>query len=370
MSPSAGRFTDPDSLNSALRIDLRPGEWVLWSGRPHRFESLHGGFARIRDSNSKELREVNVAEIRGLPTLALEDLDDRLDRSRTSDDPSWQTATLREEIIREALVGPGPAKPRIRAAAESLKVSTRTIQRLVARYKSSAQTTSLVPHQSGPRKLRRRLGAVRERLINESIEKRYLVRPKTPMEETYREVVRRCRRAHLPVPARNSVIKRIRALDARLVARRRMGPKASEGIALSTPGTLAATRALELVQIDHTLADVIIVDSHQRRSIGRPWLSLAIDVATRSVLGFHAGLEAPSALAVALCIEHAVLPKVKPRDASAELLWEQFGLPQHIHVDNGPEFHGEALTRGCREYGIRYCTGPWHAHDSARISND
>jgi hypothetical protein len=202
---------------------------------------LHGGFARIRDSNSKELREVNVAEIRGLPTLALEDLDDRLDRSRTSDDPSWQTATLREEIIREALVGPGPAKPRIRAAAESLKVSTRTIQRLVARYKSSAQTTSLVPHQSGPRKLRRRLGAVRERLINESIEKRYLVRPKTPMEETYREVVRRCRRAHLPAPARNSVIKRIRALDARLVARRRMGPKASEGIALSTPGTLAAT---------------------------------------------------------------------------------------------------------------------------------
>jgi transposase InsO family protein len=23
------------------------------------------------------------------------------------------------------------------------------------------------------------------------------------------------------------------------------------------------------------------------------------------------------------------------------------------YVDNGPEFHGEALTRGCREYGIR-----------------
>jgi putative transposase len=67
----------------------------------------------------------------------------------------------------------------------------------------------------------------------------------------------------------------------------------------SIPGTLEATQALELVQIDHTLADVIIVDSHHRRSIGRPWLSLAIDVATRSVLGFHVGLEAPSALAVA-----------------------------------------------------------------------
>jgi putative transposase len=304
------------------------------------------------------MREVHVAEIRGLPALTLEDLDERLDRQHTSGDPIWQKATLREVVIRRTIVGPGPAKPRIRSAADSLKVSTRTIQRLIARYKSSAQTTSLVPHQLGPRKLYRRLGALRERLINEAIEKRYLVRPKMPMEETYREVVRRCRRLHVPAPARNSVITRIRALDARLVARRRMGSKASEGIALSTPGTLEATQALELVQIDHTLADVIIVDSHHRRSIGRPWLSLAIDVATRSVLGFHVGLEAPSALAVALCIEHAVLPKIKPRADTTEPLWEQFGLPQHIHVDNGPEFHAEALTRGCREYGIRLLHRP------------
>jgi hypothetical protein len=26
-----------------------------------------------------------------------------------------------------------------------------------------------------------------------------------------------------------------------------------------------------------------------------------------------------------------------------------FGLPRAIFVDNGPEFHGEALTRGCSE---------------------
>jgi hypothetical protein len=63
-----------------------------------------------------------------------------------------------------------------------------------------------------------------------------------------------------------------------------MGPKASERIALSTPGALIATQALELVEIDHILADVIIVDSHHRRSSGRPWLSLAIDVATRRVV--------------------------------------------------------------------------------------
>jgi len=29
-----------------------------------------------------------------------------------------------------------------------------------------------------------------------------------------------------------------------------------------------------------------------------------------------------------------------------------FGLPKEILVDNGPEFHGAALDRGCSEYGI------------------
>jgi putative transposase len=171
------------------------------------------------------------------------------------------------------------------------------------------------------------------------------------MEEAYNEVKRQCRRHNLPVPARNSVIKRIRALDARLAARRRLGAKDAEAVALSTPGALEAAAALDLVQIDHTLADVMIVDSTYRQSIGRPWLSIAIDVASRAVLGYHVGLEAPSALAVALCIEHAVLPKTDGGSPD-EAPWEMFGLPKNLHADNGPEFHGEALTRGCSEYGI------------------
>jgi len=332
---------------------LRPGEWVLWEGRPHRFEALKGVRARIREASSKLLREVSVTELWALPSLPISDLDDRLDCQRTTDKLDWSVAQQREAIIRDAMIGDGPATPRINAAAHALSLSERTVQRLIARYKASAQTTSLVPHQPGPRKVRRRLGTERERLIDEAIDKRYLVRPRTPMEETYREVVRRCRKHNLPPPARNSVIKHIRALDARLVARKRLGTKASEAVTLSTPGALEATQALELVQIDYTLADVMIVDSHHRRSIGRPWLSLAIDVATRSVLGYHVGLEAPSSLAVALCIEHAVLPKSDPAGPSdAEAPWEMFGLPLNIHVDNGPEFHGEALTRGCSEYGI------------------
>jgi hypothetical protein len=50
-----------------------------------------------------------------------------------------------------------------------------------------------------------------------------------------------------------------------------------------------------VIQIDHTLADVIVVDSRVCKPIGGPWLSVAIDVATRCVLGVHVEQEAPSA---------------------------------------------------------------------------
>ena len=294
-----------------------------------------------------------MTELRGVPSFTTWQLDQRLETLRGVDPVAWTKAQQSEAAIREVLHGGGSITMRTEAAAKTLGVSPRTVRRLIVRYTASAQTTSLFAHLRGPNKSHRRLGPAIERIIDAAIQTHYLVRPRKPMESVYKEVKRRCHAEKRVTPSRNSVLKRIRALDARLVARKRLGAKSAESIALSTPGMLEATEALELIQIDHTLADVMIVDSVYRCSIGRPWLSLAIDVATRSVLGFHLGLEAPSALAVALCIEHAVLPKIRSAAAPVtEASWDMFGVPKTILVDNGSEFHGEALTRGCVEYGI------------------
>ena len=326
---------------------------MLWEGRVHRLESLKGVRARIKETSAAEPREVHVTQLRGVPTLPIIQLDQRLEDLRVVDLPDWTKAQVRETIIRNSMQGDGSTTMRVEAAAKALGLSTRTVRRLIARYTASAQTTSLIAHVPGPKKSYRRLGPEIERIIDTAIQTHYLVRPRKPMEEVYREVRRRCHAEKRVTPARGSVLKRIRALDARLVARKRLGAKSAESIALSTPCMLEAAEALELIQIDHTLADVMIVDSVHRHSIGRPWLSLAVDVATRSVLGFHLGLEAPSALAVALCIEHAVLPKIPSAEAPAtNTSWDMFGMPKTILVDNGSEFHGEALTRGCAEYGI------------------
>ena len=247
-----------------------------------------------------------------MPSLPPEDFDQRVDLLRTTSDQSWHLAQRRESIIRELLNGEGSMAERVAAAAKVLDISPRTVRRLIKQYRTSSQTTSLVPKPPGPHQKRRRLGPIRERIIDEAIASHYLIRPKPPMEEAYNRVVDRCRALALRPPARNSVLKRIRALDASFAARKRLGPKAAQAIALSTPGMLGAQQALELIQMDHTLADVIIVDSRHRQPICGPWLSLAIDVATRCVLGAHVAIEAPSALAVALCMEHACRPKDRP----------------------------------------------------------
>jgi hypothetical protein len=117
-----------EQLSSAVRLDLRPGEWVLWKTRPFRFVSLQGSTASIRDSVNAELHEVAVADLRGMPSLPPEDLDHRVDRLRTTSDQSWSLAQHRESIIRELLNREGSMAERLAAAAIVLGVSPRTVR--------------------------------------------------------------------------------------------------------------------------------------------------------------------------------------------------------------------------------------------------
>lgn len=153
----------------------------------------------------------------------------------------------------------------------------------------------------------------------------------------------------------------MKALRARVTARSlRERIKAREGAGAAdnqfrhvTIG-LRTERPLQMVQIDHTKVDLMLVDDVTRACIGRPWLTLVLDVHTRLVLGLYLSLEAPSATSVALAIAQAALPKTAwLRDRAIELTWPGHGLPELVHVDNGPEFHSRAFERGCQQHGIR-----------------
>src|SRR3954453_19742167 len=112
-------------------------------------------------------------------------------------------------------------------------------------------------------------------------------------------------------------------------------------------------------QLVHTPVDVIVVDVWRREPIGRPWLSVAIDVATRTIPGFYLSFKRPSAHAVAMVISRAVLSKTPYlRTLHIEADWPMVGLPRVLHLDNAKEFSSRALLRGCQEYGIEIVHRP------------
>ncbi|MBP6918806.1 MAG: DDE-type integrase/transposase/recombinase [Legionellaceae bacterium] len=109
----------------------------------------------------------------------------------------------------------------------------------------------------------------------------------------------------------------------------------------------------DLVQIDHTPVDLIIVDEVTRRPIGRPYLTASIDNFSRCITGFCLTLEAPSAVSVGLCLVHSVIDKtayLARLGVNGE--WPIWGKPLVMYVDNAAAFHSEALRRGYAQHGI------------------
>jgi putative transposase len=105
--------------------------------------------------------------------------------------------------------------------------------------------------------------------------------------------------------------------------------------------------------MDHTLVDLIVVDAYQRLPMGRPYLTVAIDVFSRCIAGICLTLDPPSATSVGLCLTHAALPKQAWLERiGAEVSWPIHGKPQRLYVDNAQEFHSEALRKGCEQHGI------------------
>jgi putative transposase len=260
----------------------------------------------------------------------------------------WLEARRRHAAIRALAETP----ERTRAAAV-LGIDISFVYKLLARYEADPRVTSMLPRRRGRRDGDLVLAAEVDEVIQAAIDEMFLTRQRPRVSDLVTEIRRRCWTLGLPRPSRKTVQKRIDQRAPREVLARREGRKAARDRFAPATGSLDAPWPLSLIQIDHTLVDVMAVDSVTRQPIQRPWLTIAIDVHSRCIAGFHLTLEAPSATSVALCLAHAALPKagwLMARDIAGA--WPVEGVPERLHLDNAKEFHSEALRRGCEQYGI------------------
>jgi putative transposase len=271
-------------------------------------------------------------------------------------DAAWGIALQREAVIRPLAEYSRLSVDDIAGAASQLGLSRTVLYKLLQRYRRRPQASSLLPWKRGRKPDEPLLSDDREALLSACITEFYLQPERPSLAALQVEVRRRFTERSLAVPNYRTVRRRAEGVDTRILIRRREGAKRErEQLGPLSVSSLQPQRALEVVQIDHTLVDVIVVDRENRQPIGRPWLTLAVDVTTRMIAGFHVSLWPPSALSVCLALTHAVLTKASwLADRELQTLdWPTSGLPQALHVDNAREFHSEALVRGCQEYGVR-----------------
>ncbi len=332
-------------------LPLRPGTEVLYNGRKaHITHLLDLGSVLLADTETGISQRVKISDIGPIPPSAPISAKDDLN---LIPDEDWKIAHDRYEIIRPLLDSRGRHREDVENRAKAHGLHANTLYKWLSKYDAEGLITALLPKERIDKGVKKLMPVV-ESIIESTIQDEYLNKQRKKISKIYLEVNKRCRVAGVPVPHCNTIRNRIAKLSDSLRVSRRHGAKKAQELFSPKEGSFpGADHPLSVIQIDHTKLDIILVDDIHRRAIGRPWITLAIDVFSRAVTGFYVSFDPPGSLATGLCVAHSILPKEKwlaKLGLSSE--WPIWGIPAKIHADNAKEFRGKMLTRSCQQYGI------------------
>jgi putative transposase len=347
-----------DALRSCdveRRLSLQPGAYVIIEGqRFRRTQALDLETVLVEDVETGQARQAKIQELQpeGLspqtPVKA-----ERVELVEITDH-EWQQAHERFEIIRPLLDDPDWTRAKVRTRAEAAGRHPATLYRWLEQYQRGGRVSTLVPTKRGMERGQSRLAPDVEAVLSATIDEVYLTTQKRSVSYTCNEVARRCRNAGLALPHASTIRRRIKALSMQETLRRREGSQAVRNKYAPMQGTFpGANWPLAMVQIDHTPVDLILVDDVHRRPVGRPWITVAIDVFSRMVAGCYVSFDPPGTLAVGLCLAHAILPK-ESWLAKHEITtpWPVWGVMDSVHADHAKECRGPMLRMACQAYGI------------------
>ncbi|WP_173175341.1 Mu transposase C-terminal domain-containing protein [Pseudomonas tohonis] len=234
-------------------------------------------------------------------------------------------------------------------AISKLRVSRSYLFKLSKQYDAEAGYVSLLPRKRGRQPKESRLSEAVEEIIKESIDAGYHGAAAS-ISGVWRAVEKECIKKQESVPSQTAVRARIKERSEREMHIKKYGSDSASQIFQARPGKKETHRPLEFVQMDHTLVDVILVDDERREPLGRPWLTVIIDIHTRIILGYYLSLHHPSTVSVSCAIYHAALPKhtFLNRLGIAEGKYPFYGVPTVIHMDNAKEFRSTKFQAACK----------------------
>lgn len=336
------------------RVSLEVGAFVQQGDSVYKitqlldFESAVG--INVESGRSAALRLMDIRPVDAPMAKAVPSTVDISDIA----DTDWQIAEQRYAAIKPLLDDPWGGRAAVEARAKEVNVDTGTLYRWMQKFKAYEVISALIPQKRGWKAGNGRLSKEGEDVVAEVLHNFYLTKQRHTGNKTIEEVERRCLEKGIKPPSASAIRTRIARLSERERLRSRGYAEKARNKFMPVPGTFPnADYPLSVVQIDHTPVDLLLVDDVHRKEIGRPWLTLAIDVHSRMIVGYYLSFDPPSETSVAMCVAHSVLPKedwMTLHGVDAD--WPVWGVPRTIHVDNGAEFRSNNFQKSCLMYGI------------------
>ncbi|WP_233118501.1 helix-turn-helix domain-containing protein [Aggregatibacter actinomycetemcomitans] len=268
----------------------------------------------IRNLHTRQCKITSIYQLENVKINEREDL--LVDLSEISDE-YWEKALERYEMIKPLLEREQPIKER----AAELGVSERSLYRWLNAYNALGSVAGLVERKRGWSKGNSRLTKEQDELVTTVINEFYLHKQRPTAEQTIREVQRVASQKGIKSPCHRTITLRISSISEEEKLRKRGQKEKAKNKFTPKPNSFPnADHPLSVIQIDHTPVDLIIVDNQYRKPIGRPYLTLAMDVYSRMITHFKPnGLRANLTVLRWLLDTHQVVIDEALKDDLAEL---------------------------------------------------
>lgn len=331
---------------------LLPGHAVQWKQKRWVVEDIIGHeIAIVRRDTGTKLFEVPICKLERLDAKSTAKLIHKVEPHH------WQAALTTYKVLRPLVEKERHRRSAadIEDAANALGIKKTRIYELLNAYKATPKLSTFLRKERSDKGASRLHPAVQKIMLD--VAKNFYATAERPTPtQAWEEIKLRCLMAKpkLPAPVPSTVVAFLNKQSPREMYTGRYGKKLAQEKFEPRRGSFPyATFPLAVVQIDHTTVDLVVLAS-DRKPMGRPTLTIVIDVCTRMLVGFYLSMEKAGHMPCALALNHAMLPKDEwlRQKGIGNKAWPIWGKPRKVFVDNAKEFRGSALMRGCEEHDI------------------
>jgi putative transposase len=296
--------------------------------------------------HSNEFKKVSISELTPSSTKI------RKEEIQLLNDDTFFKAKNRYDLIKPIIENPTNYTI-VEAISKENNIHPSTLYRWVQKFKAGGTVSGLANKKRDLSNSKSRIGDELELIIKDKIDTVYLNLDNKSFHRLMTDIEMECYKRGIKPPAYNTVKRRLDAREEYEIVSKREGKKKADNDLKSKTGKLRSEMPYDLIQIDHTPMDIILVDEVNRMPFQKPYLTLAIDIYSRMVVGYYLSFDSPSTVAAGQCIANAILPKEKLLSKyNIDSTWPCWGVMRTIHLDNAKEFRGRTLKKACTDYAI------------------